>query len=246
MKKRTTIVLATLIMAVGCKTSKVPEIETPELISSNQMGSGQELQIEFKRGESHNHPLMAVWAEDLGGNYIQTLFVAKSLGTGIFEHGDPSTGKWLPGEIRRPAALPVWSHKRGVKELDGLYVPTTQTPVPDAYSGATPQKSFSLDTRLDKPGPEKFYIYFEINQTWDWNDYWHNNKYPDNDHYKASCQPSLVYRALVDMEDGIDNYTLQLVGRGHHAGENGEIYDDLETMTTALNIAREIKVNVIQ
>ncbi len=243
MKTLSYILLAALLLA-ACKTTKVPEKETPEIFSTNVTGSGPELQVEFTRGEAHNHPLMAVWTEDENGDYIQTLYVAESISRGIYGHGDATTGKWLPGEIRRPAALPIWSHSRGVKELDGLFIPTSKTPLADAYTGATPQKSFIMKTKLDKPGPEKFYVLFEINQTWDWNEYWHNNKYPDNEDYKTSCQPSLVYKVLVDLNDGEDKYKLEIVGRGHHAGENGQVYTDLETMTTALNITRNITVKV--
>ena len=238
------ILLASTLLLGSCKTSKIPENETPESFSTNVAGSGLELQIEFQRGEKHNHPLMAVWVENESGEYLQTLYVAKSLAKGIFGHGDASTGKWLPGEIRRPAALPVWSHSRGIQEEDGLFIPTSKTPIPDAYTGATPQKSFILNTRLDKSGQDKFYVLFEINQTWDWNEYWHNNRYPDDEDYKASCQPSLVYKALVDLNDETDKYTLEVVGRGHHDGQDGEIYTDLETMSTALNITRNITVKV--
>lgn len=244
MKKLKIISLIALaIFGFGsCKSSKVPVAETPELITSNTEGKGQELEIEFIRGKSHNHPLMAIWVEDLNGNYIQTLFVAESIGVGIFQHGDATSGKWLPADIRRPAALPVWSHSRGIQENDGLFVPTPDHAVPDAYTGATPQISFILDTRLDKPRNEKFMVRFEINQTWDWNEYWTNNKYPDDPVYKTSCQPSLVYQAVVDPNDNIKEYTLELAGRGHHSGKDGKLYTDLETMTTALNITESITV----
>lgn len=239
------ILLASLVL-FSCKSVKVPENETPYSFTQNTKGKGPAITFTFTRGEAHNHPLMAVWVEDENGNYVQTLFVAESLGKGIFGHGDTSTGKWLPGEIRRPAALPVWSYSRGIQEADGLFLPTSKTPIPDAYTGATPMGSFVLSTLMDEPGPSKFHILFEINQTWDWNEYWHNNKYPDNENYKTSCQPSLIYRAEVDMNDEMEEYTLDLIGRGHYAGENGEIFEDLESMTTALNITREVKVKVTQ
>ncbi len=242
MKQAIIIFFSLALMATACKSSRIPREEVPEPISSNTTGTGPELRITFLRGEAHNHPLMAIWAETLDGEYIQTFFVARSIARGVFEHGDPSTGKWMPGEIRRPAALPVWSHNRGVKEKDGLYVPTPETAIPDAYSGPTPQKSFVLDTRLDKPGINKFYVLFEINQTWDWNEYWTNNKYPDDEDYKTSCQPSLVYRALVDLTDGVKQNSMELIGRGHYSGKDGKIYTDLETMTTAKNITRSIVV----
>lgn len=237
-------ILVSASMLLSCKTMKVPEIETPTKISMNEDGQGQEISLSFTRGETHNHPLMAVWIEDEKGIYLQTLYVAESLGKGIFGHGDASTGKWLPGEIRRPAALPVWSHSRGIQEADGLYVPTSKTPVADAYTGSTPPGSFILTAHLDQAVSGKFSVLFEINQTWDWNEYWHNNRFPDNDEYKTSCQPSLVYRAEVDMDDGISEYNLELIGRGHHAGENGEIIDELESMNTALNITRSISVKI--
>ena len=236
----TIVIIAVLL--TSCSGSRMPEAETPETISSNPGGKGQELEIKFTRGEAHNHPLMAFWVEDQQGNYIQTLFVAESIGKGIFDHGDPTSGKWLPGAIRRPAALPVWSHSRGVKEPDGLFVPTPEHAIPDAYTGATPQISFILNTKLDNPINEKFWVCFEINQTWDWNEYWTNNKYPDDDVYKTSCQPSLIYKVLIDPNDEIKNNPMKVVGRGHHSGKNGEIYTDLETMTTALDIAKSIEV----
>lgn len=237
-----TAVAAILVITSGCKGSKVPEAEVPETFSSNTQGTGPRLQVEFIRGKAHNHPLMAIWVEDTNGNYIQTLYVAESLGKGIFQHGDATSGQWLPAEIRRPAALPVWSHSRGVEEPDGLFVPTPENAVADAYTGATPQVSFILNTRLDAPGPDKFYVLFEVNQTWDWNEYWTNNKFPDDPVYKTSCQPSLIYRALVDLNDGKKEYDMELIGRGHHAGKDGKIYTDLETMTTALNITQSLKV----
>jgi len=248
MKRITTvsIILSVLLITWSCKSSRVPETEIPEQISSNPNGSGQHLEVEFIRGEAHNHPLMAIWIEDEEGNYIQTLFVAESLWKGIFQHGDATSGKWLPAEIRRPAALPVWSHSRGIKEPDGLFVPTPEHAIADAYTGATPPISFKLNTRLDEQTNDKYYVLFEVNQTWDWNEYWTNNKYPDDPIYKTSCQPSLIYKVLLDPNDATTEYTMELVGRGHHSGKDGEIYTDLETMTTALNITRSITVREIK
>lgn len=241
-----TSILVIILFAGGCKSSQVPEAEVPETISSNPDGTGPALQVEFIRGEAHNHPLMAIWVEDKEGKYIQTLFVAESIGKGIFQHGDATSGKWLPGPIRRPAALPVWSHSRGVAETDGLFIPTPENAMPDAYTGATPQISFTLNTRLDEAGPDKFNVLFEINQTWDWNEYWTNNKFPEDSVYKTSCQPSLIYKAKVDLQDEVTEYPMEVIGRGHHSGRDGKIYTDLETMTTALNIARSITVRELE
>ncbi|MGC9344471.1 MAG: hypothetical protein ACP5E3_17330, partial [Bacteroidales bacterium] len=178
------------------------------------------------------------------GRFVQTLYVAESIGKGVFLHGDASTGKWMPGEIRRPAALPVWSHRRGIQAEDGLYLPTPANPVPDAYTGPTPPQSFVIESRLNDEDLRQFLVFFEINQTWDWNEFWTNNKYPDNDEYKTSCQPALVYKAVVNLDDKQEEYRMRLIGHSHYAGEDGKLYEDVSTFTTALDIAEEIKVVV--
>ena len=243
--KQSTIVLLSFLFIVSCTTSRVPADEVPEQLQSNPQGRGQALEIEMIRGEGHNHPLMAIWVEDTAGNFIQTLYVSESIGKGVFRHGDASEGFWKPGEIRRPAALPYWGHQRGIRAEDGLYLPSPSMPVADAYTGPTPSISFILKTRLDSKIDGPFRVLFEINQTWDWNEYWTNNKFPDNEEYKTSCQPSLVYQAIVDQRDGDNKWEFKPIGRGHHSGENGELYDDLHTLTTALHIAGEIHVRLV-
>jgi hypothetical protein len=83
--------------------------KNPELIYTNQQGRGYEMEISFVPGRHHNHPLMAFWIEDTLGQYVQCLYVAQSIAKGNFGHGDASTGRWQPGPLRRPAALPLYS-----------------------------------------------------------------------------------------------------------------------------------------
>lgn len=229
-----------IILSSSCKSSKVQE--TPSAYSYNTDATGIPVTIEFTKGSAFNHPLMAVWVEDEQGNFVQTLFVAKSIGKGVFEHGDASTGKWQPGPIMRPAALPYWSHRRGIKNSMGLYLPDAENPVADAYTGATPPGNFIMNTKIENTSLRKFSVYFEINQTWDWNEYWTNNKYPDDPEYKTSCQPALVYMASVNLDSDVKTYELQVVGHSHYSGKDGELYPDLSTMTTALNIVKNITV----
>lgn len=224
------------------KKSKNQKIDSVQVITSNQQGTGQNIKLEFKKGNGHNHPLMAVWVEDTSGNYLQTLYVAKSIATGIFNYGDASTGQWTQGEKRRPAALPYWSHKRGIKAEDGLYLPTPDHPIADAYTGATPKSDFELKTRMDEDEPKVFNILFEINQPWDWNEYWSNAKYPDDYEYKTSSQPALVYEATIDLNSGKKRYEMKLIGHSHYSGKNGELFEDTSTLTTALEIAKSIFV----
>ncbi|NTW24889.1 MAG: hypothetical protein HGA37_09330 [Lentimicrobium sp.] len=215
-----------------------------DTITTNIQGMGTSLTIEFRKGPEHNHPLMAIWIEDLDGNYIQTLYVAKSIAKGVFAFGDKSTGKWQEGEIIRVAALPYWSHKRNIKNDLGNYMPKKGFEVPDAYTGATPKSDFTLATRADNEISNKFRIYFEINQSWDWNKHWTNTLYPDDPEYKTSSQPAVVYAAVIDPSVKGVAVRLEPVGRSHQSGENGNLYTDLETLTTALRIASEITVTV--
>ena len=73
-----------------------------------------------------------------------------SVATGVFKYGKKENNKWVAAPKRAPQTLPYWAHKRGVVASDGLYMPEPENPVADAYSGATPVKSFILNARTDK------------------------------------------------------------------------------------------------
>lgn len=224
------------------KREKQPPMEFSTLAEA----PGHTIEIRFTAGRSHNHPLMAFWLEDTAGNYIQSLYVAESIAKGYFRHGDPSTGRWEPGPLRRPAALPYWGHKRGIKAPDGYFIPTRDDPMPDAVTGPTPKADFILTTRTRHLAPPVFQVMMEINQSWDWNRFWHNNKFPDDPHYKTSSQPALVYKTVVDLDDPKDEYIMKPIGHSHWSGATGELFNDLGTITTALQIADKVKVRVVK
>ncbi len=206
--------------------------------------TGYQLQLQFTPGKHHNHPLMAIWIEDTTGAYLQSLYVAKSIAKGSFAHAVAGSRGWEPGPARRPAALPYWGHKRGIKANDGYYLPSSDQPMPDAVSGPTPQAAFILNTKTRQLDHTVFNLLMEINQSWDWNQHWHNNKFPEDQQYKTSSQPAIVYRATIDVNNPQPVYLMRPVGHSHYAGASGELYEDLSTLTTALEIAKEIKVIV--
>ena len=233
-----------LIYLYACSSSKVTKEETLEIIKLGNGANGAQLQISFSKGESFNHPSFVFWIEDMDGNFIETVFITESVATGIYKYGKNIKGKWLPDEKRYPASLPYWSHKRGKRISDGLYVPDKEHPITDAITGATPQSNFLLNARMKNENLRKFKILFEINQTWDFNEYWTNNKFPDNLAYKTSCQPALVYETIINLEDLNEKYEMKAIGHAHYAGETGELFTDLSTITTALNIVKEIIIQV--
>jgi len=248
MKKLIVLFSIFSLAVASCSTGSVNKNRTTEqkvaLFTTNDGGEGPEIIVELKQGESFYYPLFAIWIEDIEGRYIQTLYVSKSVATGIFRYATVENNKWVTGEKRAPQTLPYWAHKRGVKASDGLYMPDSHTAVPDAYTGATPVTGFIMNSRADGPLPDKYKVMLEINQNWDWNDYWTNDKYPGDENYKWLCQPALVYEAVIDARTGIDSYTMKPVGHSHYSGATGELFSDLNTLTTALKIADLISVKV--
>lgn len=216
----------------------------PEKIVANPNGLGVNLEINFQKGKKHSHASFVIWIEDMDENYIQTIFITKSIGNGVFEHGDSKSGKWMPGEIQRPAALPYWSHKRGLKNKNGYFTPDSETAVADAYTGATPNGDYILSGKTDKILSGKFRLLMEINQAFDWNEFWHNAKYPDDSEYKTSCQPSLIYSVTLDPSLKNTEFHLNPIGHGHFSGKDGKLYTDLSTITTALEIVKKVWVEV--
>ncbi len=234
-----------LIILISLAVSSVSFIHSQtETITTTPSDEGREIKIEFKKGKTHNYPLMAIWIETSDSTYIETVYISKSIATSVFGYGDKSEGVWKPGMIRRPAALPYWAHKRRVKAEDGLYLPTPDNPVPDAISGPTPSGDFVLNTVIPQEAGKQFRILFEINQSWDWNEYWTNNKFPDDENYKTSSQPSIIYEAVIDLDSQEEEYIMQPIGHGHYSGKDGKLYSDLSTLTTAKQIAGKIVIRL--
>jgi hypothetical protein len=129
------ILVLVLVMLTSSNLSIDKKAKTNfEIVKTNIDGKGTGLSIEFTPGKSHNHPTMAVWIEDMNENFIQTLYVSKSVATGIFAHGEKDKHLWQsqPGAVRRPATLPYFLHKRNIMANDGTYLPTPENTIPDA------------------------------------------------------------------------------------------------------------------
>jgi hypothetical protein len=210
------------------QTSEKKELKDPSLINLND-----ELCISFEKGNGFNHPTFVVWLETLEGQYIKTLLVTKSYASGIFNYKMQGDTIWRneAGESIQPAALPYWTSKIG-------NVPTKAKPFVDAYTAATPKSDFKYNTI--KPKADAYRILVEVNQTWDWNKYWTNNKYPDSDAYKHSAQPSVIYAVNINNSD--KTYYLNPIGHGDPKGETGKLFTDLSSLTSAKQIFSEIKV----
>jgi hypothetical protein len=91
----TTIIVSLLTMTLAaatlstCRSSRATALQqSADTLYTNPAETGPTLVFYFERGESFNHPLMALWLEDTNGTYLQTLFVAESIAKGRYLHGD--------------------------------------------------------------------------------------------------------------------------------------------------------------
>ncbi len=218
--------IALVIALAGCSAGKIKNKavgnDPVTILNTNPDGRGPEIILEFRKGRSFYYPIMAVWIESESGKYIQSLYVARSVATGIFKYGKQEKNRWVEAPRRAPQILPYWSHKRGVRASDGLFMPEPDNPVADAYSGPTPVQSFVINTRSDSELPDVFRVLLEINQNWDWNEYWTNDKFPGDENYKWSCQPALVYEAEVRKSDPVKKYLMKPIGHSHPSGKTGD------------------------
>lgn len=204
--------------------------------------------IEAKKGPSFKYPLFAVWLENSEGDYLQTLYVSQSIASSVFRYGKKEGDKWLPAVLYRPEALPRWSHKSSHKGIS----PEMETPDKksniDAYSGATPSTNFIVNSNILPEGSSDVRIFFEVNQSYDWNTYYHKDRFPEDSIYSGSGQvgqPSVIYSTEIDLsKKGRKSYILEPVGHSHHSGKTGELYPDLSNITTALEIIDRVIITV--
>jgi hypothetical protein len=177
-----------------------------------------------------NPPQFAIWIEDTDENYISTLFATKKI----------ATEGWVSNkDNRRKEALPHWCYQRGIIYDDGLLLPTKEEPLTDGISGATPTAGIEL-----KISPEvildQFVIKVEVNHSTDFNIAYPENAKPEDSNYsggeEGSGQPALVYSSLIDLSSGQIEYQLELIGHSSPDGTDGNIYQDLSGITSAIKI----------
>lgn len=228
------IILLLAVLLQSCSTQE-------KIIIYENINNENSMTLEFTKGKSFNHPTFVIWLEDMEGNYLKTLFITKSYAECFFKNKLLGDTLWIPesGKSHQPAALSFWTHKKGLINNKTL-IPTRENSFIDAFTGATPDGSFIFKTK--KSEKNNYRLLVEINQTWDWNKYWTNNKFPDNSAYKHSAQPSIIYEVKINDTDNI--YFLNPVGHGDPKGESGKLYTNISTLTSAKNIFSSIKIKI--
>jgi hypothetical protein len=64
--------------------------------------------------------------------------------------------------------------------------------------------------------------------------------------FTGDAQPSVVYESLVDQDNLSGSYLMKAIGHSHPTGATGELFTDLSTLTTALQIADSVVVRIIK
>ncbi len=178
--------------------------------------------------EKETTPQVAIWIEDTNGKFLENIYVSKKA----------ATQGWVGvGNLRRISSLPYWAHQRGVKYEDGLYFPTSDNPLPDAYTGATPDGDFAVNAVHNDKFPDSIKVFAEFNSSGNFND-----NFPEDDFFG---QPSVVYSGVLDLTESKGSLKLKLVGHGHPSGTSEELFHDFSKLTTALEIVEEVTVKLI-
>lgn len=211
-----------------------------------------DIRIEVKTGEHwlHDFPLLlgiskknppqfAIWMEDTAGNYLTTIFATYKI----------ATEGWVSnGGNRRKEALPYWCHKRGIVYPDGLMLPTKSQPLTDGITGATPTGDQTIQVRL-KELSLPVVIKAEFNHSLDFNDNFPKDASSGNANYSGgkmgSGQPAVVYSGTL-YPNATTPLFLTLIGHSSPDGSSGNLYTDMDKLTTAKSIVSYIKVEIVK
>ncbi len=234
---------------------------------------GRDIKIDFKVGSSFHWPQYAIWVEKLDGSFVQPLFVTGSVATNSFNNkvwlADKSTilksnpfdnigfkfeslfseqyDESANNNKFRPESLPVFLHKINRHGLNGGDSSGGEGVGLDAYTGATVLDNYLMSQKIEDQSTDKYNVFFEINQSFDFNEYYSSDRFPDDEVYSGdgfSAQPSVIYRTQIDFSSPTTLYPMSIVGHGHHSGQDGLIDTNVENMTTALTIVDRIIVDI--
>src|SRR5512133_3846726 len=100
------IIIITAVLITACTGAPAPTKSSGQqkftYLETNSSGTGPVFEVRFYGGPALYYPLMAVWLEDEQGRYLQTLFVPRTVATGVFKYGSNSGGKWTEAAKRAP------------------------------------------------------------------------------------------------------------------------------------------------
>ena len=226
-----------------------------QILTTNIGDVGIPIQIELRKGlhyESEPQPLflglsytstpqVAFWLEDLEGRYISTIYVTQKISNGSFVAADD-----IFNTVTRPESLPYWAHQRGVNYAGNSVMPVANNTDLDGMTGATPLGNYDVRSKLNTD-LRRFKVMMEINRSYDFNDFYTKDKYPDDAVYSgsgSSGQPSVIYSTEINLDENQHTYILAPIGHGHYSGKDGKLYDNLQGIDTALQLVKRVLVEI--
>jgi hypothetical protein len=247
------------LLDTGFKLRKTAAIEEGkyQTVTTHSERLGQPIRIDLRAGkyyQSEPQPLFlglsyrstpqaAFWLEDMDGNYLDTLYVTKKITHAGFRLSDDIFSKAV---IHRPEALPYWAHKRGKSYDNGQLMPGRDNTDLDGVTAATPLGHYDIQSNTTAEQGQ-YRVLMEINRSYDFNDSYHKDRFPDDPVYSgsgSSGQPSVVYQVDIDKLDGKRIYIMKAVGHGHHSGDNGTLYRDMSGIDSALQLVDRVIVSL--
>lgn len=163
-------------------------------------------------------PQVAAWLETPDGRFVDTLYVTELAVTGKYRAA-PKAG--------RPESLPVWTaRKSGAAEA--VSSPTTV--------GAPVSYASGLAASLP---PGRYVVMLETNRSYDWNETYTKKNAGVNG------QPSLVYRAELELGAGPAEARFTPIGVGSVDGSDGELRPELAGIDTALELFSSMTVRYL-
>ena len=167
-------------------------------------------------------PQVAIWLEDVDGNYIRTLYVTERA----------SHKSWIMSPKEgRPESLPVWYHASKFEPAKKA-APAMEL---DAVTGATPKGGIIFDAKLE----DKAYVLrAEFNTSFDYNDFYTKKNSGVNG------QPSVIYEAIIpaDFNKSSEEIRLEFAGTGSLDGADGLLHKDTAGLTSSRTIVKLVAV----
>ena len=163
-------------------------------------------------------PQVAAWIETPDGRFLDTLYVTELAVTGKYRAA-PKSG--------RPEALPVWSARKS-GAADAVSSPTTV--------GSAVVYGNGIASRLPAG---RYVVMLETNRSYDWNrTYTKKNS-------GVNGQPSVVYRAELEIGSGPREARLTPIGIGSVDGSDGKVRPGLDGIDTALELFSAMTVKYL-
>lgn len=214
------------------------------VLKTNVGLEGRRVKIEFQRGEDWFHkqkiftfnvtitPQFSIWVENDNGEFIQNLCVTR-----CFAKQEWKFAKNKEDECIRTMCMPYWFNKY---QKAGNKKPTLANPLPDAVTGATPTGSFILESVLGTTNG-KVNVFIELNKSFDY----YGEFTKERKESEFNGQPSIIYKAEIDLDSTNQDYIFKLIGHGGENGDDSKIYNDIDKVKRAQTMVKSISLEIL-